>query len=676
MSKIDLQEVGLANGTTFVPTTNANYAEIETKSDTFLSRVGTAPNYMEAALDMNSNRILNLPEPVSGLEPMRLQDHTALTGGSITFNSTSPYVSVKDYDAVGDGVADDSAAINAAILGADNDGVGIVFVPAGTYRIAATPVFMRPDITLMGEGALSIIKQANSVNLDAVIDFSGYLGGVVATGGALRNLTVDGNRANNSGGLFLNETKKIVYYGNTDYITIADCIIQNGPGYGVAGSGQTGFKFLNNKVSNTEDYNLFMVEFAGGVVGNCIVHGNLFDNQVLFEGIDHVTFTSNQIYSDITIGQFDTPLRVNISGTAVTWVSGPNFSTCKSGGVLIGKLGTVQVPVKTVNSSTSITLTASGGTETNILAMIGNNDLFGCGGGKGCVVANNKVHGGASYGFSLGGGPNTPMEQCLYANNYVTGQGKGGIVFLGDAGGFAGVGGKNNSFIGNMVVNVCLGGAATCQPNDFDRHSFILQPNGTTFENFLLDNNFCLDENGQTYTWLNTYGTSDGDVTIGPGNFQSGAVHPGYFQLALKNYQWDIPVPTGDYEKINGPSCNVTRGFSGSVAYWQANDGYMEFGTSGNFDTSFRTNSTVRMKIAGDGQTTVRSDIATPAAGSTSARLLFGTTAGFGIYYGSGAPTVSAAQGSLYLRSDGAQNARLYINSNGTTGWATFNTIT
>ena len=75
------------------------------------------------------------------------------------------------------------------------------------------------------------------------------------------------------------------------------------------------------------------------------------------------------------------------------------------------------------------------------------------------------------------------------------------------------------------------------------------------------------------------------------------------------------------------------------------------------------------------GATTVAATTATPAAGSTTARLLFGTTAGFGIYYGSGAPTVSAAQGSLYLRSDGDGVAnRAYINSNGSTTWTSIAT--
>jgi hypothetical protein len=81
----------------------------------------------------------------------------------------------------------------------------------------------------------------------------------------------------------------------------------------------------------------------------------------------------------------------------------------------------------------------------------------------------------------------------------------------------------------------------------------------------------------------------------------------------------------------------------------------------------------VRLTPAGTGNVIVSPATATPAAGSVSARLLFGTTAGFGIYYGSGAPTVSAAQGSIYLRSDGSGTAdRLYVNTTGSTTWTNF----
>ena len=62
-------------------------------------------------------------------------------------------------------------------------------------------------------------------------------------------------------------------------------------------------------------------------------------------------------------------------------------------------------------------------------------------------------------------------------------------------------------------------------------------------------------------------------------------------------------------------------------------------------------------------------------AGGASAFIATNTAAGFGIYVGSGAPTVAAAKGSLYLRSDGTTtNDRAYINTNGTTTWTALTT--
>lgn len=83
------------------------------------------------------------------------------------------------------------------------------------------------------------------------------------------------------------------------------------------------------------------------------------------------------------------------------------------------------------------------------------------------------------------------------------------------------------------------------------------------------------------------------------------------------------------------------------------------------------------LNVSSTGVTTLCASTATPAGGSTSARLVFGTTAGFGVYYGSGAPTVSAAQGSIYIRSDGSSSStRLYVNTNGSTTWTNFTSAT
>lgn len=59
-----------------------------------------------------------------------------------------------------------------------------------------------------------------------------------------------------------------------------------------------------------------------------------------------------------------------------------------------------------------------------------------------------------------------------------------------------------------------------------------------------------------------------------------------------------------------------------------------------------------------------------PAGGTTGAGIVFFSVPNFGIFGGSGIPTLSAATGSLYLRNDGATaTTRVYVNSSGSTTW-------
>jgi hypothetical protein len=55
------------------------------------------------------------------------------------------------------------------------------------------------------------------------------------------------------------------------------------------------------------------------------------------------------------------------------------------------------------------------------------------------------------------------------------------------------------------------------------------------------------------------------------------------------------------------------------------------------------------------------------------AAFLMSSTANLGIYVGSGAPSISAAQGSLYLRTDGTTtNDRIYVR--GSSAWIAITT--
>lgn len=85
--KVTLTPIGtFVNDTTAVNTYNNNLTTITSGFDGCLFLNGTAPNQMQSTLDMNSNRIINLPAPGSITEPARLQD--VVTNPTITVPPT------------------------------------------------------------------------------------------------------------------------------------------------------------------------------------------------------------------------------------------------------------------------------------------------------------------------------------------------------------------------------------------------------------------------------------------------------------------------------------------------------------------------------------------------------------------------------------------------------------
>jgi hypothetical protein len=96
---------------------------------------------------------------ISGLPaaslPLTGAELTPIVQGNITkkatVNSLGPTVNVKAYGATGDGVTDDTAAIQAACTAANG-----VFFPSGTYKVT-TPVTLKSNNMVFGEGASSVI---------------------------------------------------------------------------------------------------------------------------------------------------------------------------------------------------------------------------------------------------------------------------------------------------------------------------------------------------------------------------------------------------------------------------------------------------------------------------------------------------------------------------------------
>lgn len=91
----------------------ANNTALTTALDNTLSRDGTSPNQMSASLDMNSNRILNLPTPASTTEPLRVQDVTAASSAvnvasGISYSHATSNLTATDVQAAIDEVLVDS----------------------------------------------------------------------------------------------------------------------------------------------------------------------------------------------------------------------------------------------------------------------------------------------------------------------------------------------------------------------------------------------------------------------------------------------------------------------------------------------------------------------------------------------------------------------------------------
>ena len=94
------------------------------------------------------------------------------------------------------------------------------------------------------------------------------------------------------------------------------------------------------------------------------------------------------------------------------------------------------------------------------------------------------------------------------------------------------------------------------------------------------------------------------------------------------------------------------------------------------FGTGNGATPTERLRIDAQGVITARIGTAIPAGGTAGFGYCATSTANFGVFFGSGAPTLSAAKGSLYLRSDGSTtDDRMYVNTNGTTTWTACVTV-
>lgn len=158
-------------------------------------------------------------------------------------------VSVKDFGAVGNGVANDTAAIQAAINYVGSLGGGTVYFPQGTYGVSfvsgALAVDMLSGVYLEGASkSASIIKLLNNgaahiVNAENKTDVGFF------------NLSFNGNKANNT--LAGTHCIRVV---NCDGITIESVRTYEAEGYGIGIQYPVTYDSTSDiRITNVETYN-------------------------------------------------------------------------------------------------------------------------------------------------------------------------------------------------------------------------------------------------------------------------------------------------------------------------------------------------------------------------------------------------------------------------------------
>lgn len=110
----------------------------------------------------------------------------------------SERLSVKDFGAVGDGVADDTAAIQATVTAAGNRPGGCtVFFPNGTYKVSAPINVTKPGVMLKGDGKDST-QVVRATAYGTMFYFAN--GATVLDGTGIGHMRLIDNGANNNSG--------------------------------------------------------------------------------------------------------------------------------------------------------------------------------------------------------------------------------------------------------------------------------------------------------------------------------------------------------------------------------------------------------------------------------------------------------------------------------------------
>ncbi len=174
MAKVVLSDLtSIQNDPSAVDTINNNSEIIEDAFDNTLSRDGSTPNQMESNLDMNNNRILNLPRPFNPNEPARLRDvgDARSLAEDAAASAAAAAISASEAQQSSEDAADHEAGANASAIAAHASEVAAASSASSASASASTATtqagIATTQATNAGNSATAAAGSASSASTSA-----------------------------------------------------------------------------------------------------------------------------------------------------------------------------------------------------------------------------------------------------------------------------------------------------------------------------------------------------------------------------------------------------------------------------------------------------------------------------------------------------------------------------
>lgn len=387
-------------------------------------------------------------------------------------------INVKDYGAKGDGITDDTRAIQSAIDAAPSLLKTIIYFPVGTYNIASytkTEVFLinyciklHSNLIIKGDGDGSIIRLADHLfdKRDTSANAHIFFGEAIKNIG-FSDLLIDMNGINNMVPLHVIKNHAAIFaYGGTNY-RISNVTIKNCSG--------TNMLNIMKKGSNLVVENCRFIN-GGNYVGVLQPNKNQVDFSFIYSEWDSTIVRNNFIQQqniDIALKNYTGGIELhgNNSTASGNYIEGcwPAIYITSNGGILknvvvennnilncvTGISFWVETPMTNISIlSNRIQLTYSRSEKLNLCAGIiipnGNAKEYNSRLANAAPISNLQISGNTIEADSMANLSAAmvlhSLQQSTIENNTITGMNYGGVVLLGSKWGTNSLIVKNNTF--------------------------------------------------------------------------------------------------------------------------------------------------------------------------------------------------------------------------------------